>query len=275
MAIFRNTLRHSKRERTRRLDRAFEIVLRVLLVAYFLFVLTAWFSLRPSFQITSVVVEGTQAVDAALVQDIAESQLGRHFLWKIDRNNSFLYPKRAMYSAIKALDPRVKDIDIHVLGKKQLVVRVSEYSPVYLWCPPDSGAATSTLTVGCAFADNEGYLFASAPQYSGSPFLVFVTTATSGNNPSVLPNEEFNKVNIFLQKLSDLNLFGRLVRQSGPHDFTIETDKPWEIRWSSERDPEEDARNLMLVLQNLSSDHMNIDRLRAIDLRFGNKVFYR
>jgi len=32
---------------------------------------------------------------------------------------------------------------------------------------------------------------------------------------------------------------------------------------------------LVIVLQNLSVDPVNLATLKAIDLRFGNKVFYR
>ncbi|MEK7117982.1 MAG: hypothetical protein AAB869_00035 [Patescibacteria group bacterium] len=287
MSIFRNTIRRSsRRERLRRIDRVFEIILKFFLVCYFLFVFSAWLSYRPSFRISEIWIEDTQAVDTLPVRSVVESELASRLLWKIDRNNIVFYPRRKMYSAIMALDTRIKGVTMNVESMKRFTVHISEYSPAFLWCPTPAGfegASTfdakgvATSTTGCSFADETGRIFAPAPEYSGNPFIIFMTTVSeeSRNKSAVLPREEFDKMNLFLRKLAMLGFSPRIVRQSGPHDFTLFTNMPWVIRWSSARDPEEDARNLALVLQNLSGDNFNTDALKAIDLRFGNKVFYR
>lgn len=287
MPIFRNTIRRSsRRERLRRIDRVFEIILNLFLVCYFLFVFSAWLSYRPAFRISEIRIEGAQAVDALPVQNVVESELARRLLWKIDRNNIVLYPRWRMSSAIMALDSRIKGVTMTVESMKRLTVHVSEYSPAFLWCASPSNLegtsalpakSVATSTTGCSFADDTGHIFASAPEYSGNPFLVFVTTAfeENENKRAVLPREEFDKMNLFIRKLALLGFSPRIIRQAGPHDFTLVTNMPWVIRWSSARNPEEDARNLALVLQNLSGDNFNTDALTAIDLRFGNKVFYR
>lgn len=263
----------------RRVDHAFAITGQALLVCYFLFICSAWFSHREKFQIKEVRIEGVHAVDPAGIESIITSQLAHRLLWRIDRNNAVLYPKRGMRSAIMQSDAHVKEVGFVVEGGR-LTVRLNEYSPEFLWCPPGSLSATTTDAVGCSFADVTGHIFAPAPEYSGNPFLIFATTPESANakgenTRTVLSDEEFGKVNAFLSRLVALSLFPRIVLESGVHDFTIVTDKPWVIRWSSARDPEADTRNLALVLQNLNGDHMDLDSLTAIDLRFGNKVFYR
>ena len=280
MPVFRNTIRKSRRERMRRVDRTFERAGQAILIIYALFILSTWISHREEFRISEIRVLDARSVDSVAVQNIVESELARQLLWKINRNNSLLYPRRAMISEIKMLDTRVKTVNIAVDGRL-LTVRISEYSPAFLWCSPDSGSATTTLTSGCYFADSTGHIFAQAPDYSGTPFLIYVTTVIGNDSDplysdsSILSDEEFDKVSHFLQKLSPLGITPRVVRQSGAHDFTISTDRTWEIRWSSTREPEEDVRNLSLVLQNLSKDQKSLDALKAIDLRFGNKVFYR
>ncbi|OGZ08653.1 MAG: hypothetical protein A2942_02575 [Candidatus Lloydbacteria bacterium RIFCSPLOWO2_01_FULL_50_20] len=274
MPIFRNTIRRSRREHLRRIDHAFEMVFRVLFVCYFLFIFSAWFSYRETFHIAEVEIRGVQAVDAGSVEGKIESQLARHLLWKIDRGNSILYPRSAMRSAILDVDSRVKDVTIAVEGKKLTAV-ISEYSPAFLWCPPENVSTTTITMRGCSFADLEGHIFSPAPEYSGDPFIVFATAIEAGKTNDVLPREEFDRVSTFLRSLSGLGLVPRVVRQSGEHDFLITTAEPWAIRWSSERDPAEDARNLALVLKNLNEDHSTASVLKAVDLRFGNKVFYR
>lgn len=275
MPLFRHTIRRSsRREQVRRIDRFFERAGQVLLIAYALFVFVAWLSYRPAVRITEIQIEGTQAVDAKSVQDVVESQLARRLLWKIDRNNAPLYPRSAIRSRVMALDTHVKDVDTSIEGGR-IVVHVTEYVPALLWCPPDLATATTTLTVGCFFADNAGHIFAPAPWYSGSPFLIFATMVPDESGRTILPREEFDKVNTFLRKLTDLGIAPRIVLENGANDFTIMTGEPWTVRWSPARDPEEDARNLSIVLQNLSGDHVSTSTLKSVDLRFGNKVFYR
>jgi hypothetical protein len=295
MPIFRHSIRRSsRRERARRIDRAFEIFLKGFLLCYFLFVLSAWLSYRPTWRIVEIRVLGTQAVDPALVEGIARTALAHHLLWKIDRNNAVLYPWREIQRATKMLDTHVKGVKTRVDGK-QLTISVSEYVSAFLWCPPDSfgetgaplsdtqsptttpltAATTEAQIVGCSFADETGHIFAAAPGYSGNPFLVFVTTLHKESNGAVLSAEEFKKMNMFLDKLKGLGLTPHMVRESGMHDFTITTGEPWVVRWSSERDPETDARTLALVLQNMNGDHAGTSTLKSVDLRFGNKVFYR
>lgn len=284
MAILRSVSRQSRRERMRRIDRGFQLTLQLFLVCYFLFVLLAWVSYRPELRISEVRIEGAQAVDSTAVGTMAQSMLAERFLWKIDRNNRLFYPKRAMIQAIKALDTHVKEVTLTVVGKKQLLIHLSEYSPEFLWCSPGSIATSTTvtaLTTGCYFADSTGHLYAEAPDYSGNLFLTFETTIPEYgkdsflSRSSILPKGEFDTVSMFLHKLDDLELSPQRVEQSGPHDFTFITDKSWTIRWLSTRNPDEDVANLSLVLQNLNSDHTNINNLKSIDLRFGNKVFYR
>lgn len=284
MPIFRSTLRSSGRERMRRIDHAFEFVVQLLLIVYFLFVLASWISERESLRITEVSVSGTLAIDAEQVKGATLSLLAQPLLWKIDRNNFLLYPKRAIVKAVSKLDARVKVVDIKLEKRKRLMVTVSEYVPALLWCPPDDSehiSATTTAVRGCYFADSEGHIFARAPEYSGNPFLVFATTFPEINEDSfldnfaILPKDELARLNAFLSELSKQGLSPRIVSEAGANDFIITTDKPWTVRWSLAGDPEKDGANLALVLEELESGTGAMEKLESIDLRFGNKVFYR
>src|SRR3989344_2029785 len=126
MPIFRNTIGKSTRERLRHTDRVFERIAQTILITYALFVFSAWLSYHKEFQISEIKIEGARAVDPGAVRGVVESELDRHLLWKINRNNSLLYPKRAMERGIRAFDTRVKTVDIVVEKEKLLTVRLSE-----------------------------------------------------------------------------------------------------------------------------------------------------
>lgn len=281
MPILRKTIRHSARERTRRIDRAFERIAQALIVANLLFIGATWFSERETIRITDVVINGTLATDPALLDQTATELLHRPMLWRIARDNIILYPKRAIGAALKRSDARVKEVDVALLDRRRLVATVSEYAPSLLWCPPERVSATTTAVKGCYFADETGHIFSRAPEYSGIPFFVYATTypeideRTFLSGRSILPKDEFAIVNAFLDRLLDLELRPRIIHEVGPHDYLIVTQMPWTIRWTSAGDPAVAVEHLALVLEHLSNDEGEKSEIEMIDLRFGNKVFYR
>ena len=272
--------RKSRRVVARRIDRTFQAIAQALIVSYALFMLAMWLSYQPGLEITQVKVTGTQAVDRAGIESTAEKFLSQKMLWKINRNNVVLYPKNSIQESIRVFDSHVKTVDMSVRGH-ELDIVISEYSPAYLWCPPGGVDTKTFVTLGCSFADENGHIFSSAPDYSGNPFLVFTTATsveqmTNGTTYSTIyTKEEFEKVKLFLTELTTLQLTPHVVRHTGENDFTVSTDKPWTIRWSSASDPAESVANLTLVLQNINKEAGGEAKLETIDLRFGNKVFYK
>lgn len=278
MPILRKTLhRPSKRERMRRTDRAFEIVAKVFLVVYALYVIAIWISERPSLHLAGVEVGGVHAVEREPLETIANDALDGRLLWKIKRNNALLYPKRAVATAIARFDARIKNVAVDIGEDRSVHIDIAEYSPAYLWCPPGGVDATSTLLIDCYFADERGYRFAQAPVYSGSPFLTFETPLRSAYpiGSAFLTPEEFARLETFLLHLSAIGLHPVSVREAGMHDFLITTEAPWAIRWRTTEDPEAAVANLKLVVEHIAKEPEEALNIRTIDLRFGNKVFYR
>lgn len=282
MPIFRRTIRNAARERARRIDRVFERLLQVIIVANVFFIIATWSSEREALRLTAVEVRGALAVDASAALARTRSLLDEPLLVRIARDNIVLYPKRAIESAIKRLDSRVKEVDVALLPHRRLVATVVEYVPAYLWCSPeDDMYATSSTAADCYFADETGHIFSRAPDYSGLPFLVFSTTHPAVDpdqlftHQAILPSDEFATVKIFLDELRRAGLDPRLLRQMGEHDFLVATQMPWTVRFTSAADPRTTVEHLTLALEHLSDEEKAGGDVGVIDLRFGNKVFYR
>ena len=277
--IGRKTLK-SLRARTERIDRIFQYIGYTLLLAYFLFTIAAWLSYQTALRITTVSVVGARAVDGDRILAIAHDALSKKFLQKIDRNNIFLYPKRYILNEIRREDERVRSVDAVVSGRKLLTISVLEYVPAILACP--DMATSSTSTASCYLGDDRGYLFAQAPEYSGYLFPVYITHHSSSTPQTedvigtfVLPPNEFTALGRFLFILQKDGLIVHKVEYKGAGDYEITTEKTWSILWSSTKDPEESANNLRLALRSFDEDHTDMGTIATIDLRFGNKIFYK
>lgn len=288
-----------------RIDARFQAVAQIILVLYMLFVLASWLSYRPVFALTIVNVTGTHAISNSEVQKIAESALHTRVLGRIDRNNTLLYPTNAVLMKIKDKYPRIKDAQLKFDDRHKISITVEEYLPAMLYCmgfenfnnsvalkAKNENDASSTESVTskdpqlqnlstCYFADDRGYIFASAPNYAGFPFIAFVASSTAhaeGASPVgtyALDAETFHNIERFTADLNAIGFTTHAVELLAEHDIRIKTDKSWDILWTTTKDPVESIKNLGLVLESIKKDKNAEGQMTVIDLRFGNKIFYR
>lgn len=292
--IGRKTLK-SGRARARQIDVFFERTAQVMLLTYALFVFVSWLSYRPAFRITHVAIDGLRAVSRDSIAEIAGDALASQFLSRVDRNNMLLYPRKKMLHEIRTLDPRIATVALSFDSRHTMRIVVHEYVVGALYCQSSDAdtfmigtpreAATSTLTTTartdggtrCYYADEQGYIFAEAAEWSGHPYVTFVSSSTTPPlRTHILPDDEYAAVGRFLSSLSEIDLRPQTVTILGNSDFRIETALPWDIFWSSKKDPQKSTDNLSLVLHSLSTMNERDKKiLESIDLRFGDKIFYK
>jgi hypothetical protein len=290
----RRTLK-SGRARARQIDIVFEHIAQVMLLSYALFVFVSWLTLRPAFQVTEVVIDGIHAVKEEGVAAVANDALSSKFLWRVFRNNIVFFPRERMLHDIVTLDPRIASVSLSFDSRHTLRIAINEYTVSALFCQSDdpnvfaivpdktTGTTTALSDTGagelphCYYADEQGYVFADAAEWSGHPYMTFLSSSTAPLlRTYILPKEEYANVNKFLASLSAINLRPNTVTILGNSDFRITTALPWNILWSSKEDPQKSADNLALVLTSLKSkNEKNSKELESIDLRFGNKIFYK
>jgi hypothetical protein len=284
--IGRKTLK-SERARTRHIDLFFERVAQVLLLSYMLFVVIAWISYRPALQVQSVAIEGVHGIDRSAVDTIVTEPLSWRFFSRVNRNNMFFYPRAQVLHRLEALDPRVANVKLRFDGARRLHVTLEEFSPSLLYCiqggtPFDSAIASSSPDAlgDCYFADARGYVFAAAPTWSGYPFFTIVASSTEQASSSplgtfVLDQDEYVRLKSFFALLSEINIHPRIITMLGGNDFRVSTGHAWDILWTSVKDPQVSVDNLALMLRSLEQDPSKEADLRVVDLRFGNKIFYK
>ena len=297
----RKTLK-SERARMERIDARFQAMAQILLVLYAIFVLVSWLSYRPVFALTSVSVSGTHAIANSEVQKIAESALQTRLLYRIDRNNMLLYPTSKVLAQIKATYGRVKDVHLVFDNRHKISIVVEEYQPAMLYClgfehfkesthvesgtdatttEPIKPAVTDSQNLStCYFADERGYIFSSAPNYAGYPFMAVVASSTlhTGTASPVgtyaLDPETFHNIEGFITQLNTIGFTAHVVELLAEHDIRIKTDRSWDILWTTTKDKAESIKNLGLVLDSIKNDKKTEGKMSVIDLRFGNKIFF-
>ncbi|OGZ05215.1 MAG: hypothetical protein A2845_02750 [Candidatus Lloydbacteria bacterium RIFCSPHIGHO2_01_FULL_49_22] len=264
----------------RRIDLAFERLCQFLLIGYFLFFAVSWGAEREAIRISTIEVSGAVASSADEIRNIAQKLLSEKILWRIDRNNALFYPSSELSLALLAFDAHIKAVDMNVEAKKILKINIIEYLPKHLWCM--SGAEASTTDRGiCYLADSEGYVFALAPEYSGYPFDIYRTNIAGESEQDtpiglfMLPKEELERVYAVIAELEKEGIFVHEIDQLDEHDYSFTSDKPWIFSWTSSKDPSASVANLKLAEEEIARTKKGTTTVKSIDLRFGNKIFYK
>lgn len=264
----------SGRGRVRKIDHFFERTAECFLLAYAFFMVASFVSERDVFRIHDVRIEGATAISDERMKEIITRNLKKNILRHVHTDNPLLYEGATIEKEIRALDPRVKSV-LARTSDGALTVSVAEYSPKYIWCPHFGIGSTSP---SCYFTDENGYIYATAPEYEGSAFMVWNTRlALAGETPLeqyVLLKSEFGVLTRLTSLLHDIGYTVSVVTKDNETDFTLRGNAPWELRYAIGKDPGIAVETLKTVLGQLSRGS-GTTTPSMIDLRFGEKVFYR
>ncbi|MEK7569758.1 MAG: hypothetical protein AAB500_02630 [Patescibacteria group bacterium] len=246
---------------------------------FYLFLLTGVFvglvyaSSFSRFNIKGVEVIGAKVVDEAEIRKVAEEELSGKYLWLFPRSNFLIYPKSKMGDRLLDNFKTLKSATIKLTGEESLSIEITEREPRFIWCgrsPEESGE--------CYFMDEGGFIFAPAPYFSGNVYFKFF-----GDVGSVAPegvsfaSSNFGKLSVYKDVAINLGLdVSHFVvsQEGGAALYFQKKSGVARIIFPLDKDAEKTADNLALVLG--SEDLKDkLEALEYIDLRFGNKVYYK
>ena len=241
----------------------------------------SYVSYLPRYSVLSVTVQGLPAQAGAqnvapnLVTDYAESIIyngSRHFL---SRANIFLYPKSLIEKDIPLEFPRIAQATVSSPSflSNSIVVSVAERQVFALWCLP---AQAGDGNGDCYEMDQSGFIFAQAPANATSSgeyiFSGGVSTSTPPIGQTFAPGHTQGLV-AFLQLLGQSGFTPLGADIESDQDFTVPLQQGFYVYASFGEDPGTLVNDLQLVLsQALSGQQQNLE---YIDLRFGDKVYYK
>ncbi|MEX0918641.1 MAG: hypothetical protein WDZ85_01610 [Candidatus Paceibacterota bacterium] len=259
----------------------------------FVFVGLVLLSQLDRLAVTDLAVRGEEAVSAdKLKQTIRPLLAGNHF-YLFSRRNVLLLPRAEIRQTAYRQFPRIGDLAIEV-EDQTLILTVSERRPAALWCQAEE----------CWYMDDSGFVFASAPDFSDNVFLKIHgspvdadSTETRLVGTSPLATRPLELADLILLPTARTVLINTLqaagleqveitkVTVTADHDYEFiirqsvaEGPLTWRLLFDSRDDFDHSLANLTAALVSESFKREYEDkagRLDYLDLRFGNKVFYR
>ena len=250
----------SRRRRARLLFTFFGLLVVTLAVGGF-----AYATYIPRLQITAIDVSGADSLSSNLIRNYAETILNDGKLHVLSRTNLFLYPRTAIAHALAANFPRIARADVNRESLLAQAVRITihERQPSATWCSD---------TRKCYQVDTGGFIFAEAATTSGYEFRGGLATTTSPIGSTYLPGH-FTQVDVLLKLFAE-TYAPVSIDVVSDHDYTVRLQSGLTLYIPFDARPEEIVRNLDTVL---ASDTLKgkSAKLDHIDLRFGNRVYYK
>jgi hypothetical protein len=254
-----------------------------------IFVGLVFLSRWPKINIKNVEISGNEVMETNLIADVVNEKLSGYYFWLFPRTLSFFYPKNQIADELTFRFRRIRDISLNLKDLNTLDIVISERKAAYTYCGADLPTLpldTSTLdSEKCYFLDDNGYIFDEAPYFSGEVYTKFYGD-TKLDNPSgtyFFPSI-FDKLITLKEELEKINLKPAIFYIKDNGDISVFLSSPSlttrgpEIIFNTDSDFEQVMENLQSVLDTepLKSDFVNkYSSLQYIDLRFGNKVYYK
>jgi hypothetical protein len=240
-----------------------------------IFILSVYLSHLKSLNISDVEIVGNKVVDTDAIKTRVQKEIAGKYLWLFPKTNILIYPEASIEKQLKSKFQRIKDISLSLKDNKILEVSLTEREAKYTWC------GTTTNQDQCYFLDEDGYIFDKAPYFSGEVYFKFYG---SGNVGSYFFKQNFQPLVSFKDILIGIGLkpVALYITPDGDVEVFLSGENrtgvgPY-ITFKIDADFQNIAENLeaALTTEPLQSEFKNkYSSLQYIDLRFGNKVYYK
>jgi hypothetical protein len=246
-----------------RIKRVLWILLALMVIAAPIYLLR-----MKRFLISDIRVEGNQVTKHEEIESLLNELMADNYLWIFPKSNILLSPKKQMTQNLLDRIPRLMSVSIGREGSHSLVVSVAERQPDALYC----------VSTDCFFMDESGYIFSEAPDFSGGVYTTYVMEPALDLplRKRIMSEERFRDLKPFIAALADLDIRPErfVIRDD---EYHLELPSGGEVIMKAGADLDLSLSNLesFLTSSNISKEQNFLDRVLYIDMRFGNKIFYK
>ena len=262
-----------------------KIIFRTFVVFLFLIGLS-FLSKWQKINIDSINIIGNKVIEVKEIENVIKENINGNYFWFFPKANFLLYPKKTIEEELFQRFKRIDAMSLNVINFKTLEVSLSERIALYTWCGVTPYRPNEEKE-RCYFLDENGFIFDEAPYFSGEVYLKFYGgVGVNEGSPSGLyfiePN--FKRLIALREMVEDGGIKPAVFYIEDSGDVRIFLSSLYksrmgpEIILKMESDFNKIVENLQSVLatEPLRKDFKDkIASLLYIDLRFGNKVYYK
>lgn len=260
----RDILSSSRKMQRRR--RIWRVLLILLLLASAIASFVAVFYIS-KFRIKNINVDGINILSEAEIQNITNNILSQKIAKIFPGDNIFLVNKNDIKEDALSKFLRIKNINVSRKFPDTLSIVIEERKTWAVFCALNSS--------GCFLVASDGLLFDNALDFQGGLLLKIQNERIQklGLGDFIMGNKELVRLTTFknsLEEYMDDRIVKIILKDGGIYELYFDG---WYTIIDKDNDPEIAMANFILALNSEIKD--DYEDLEYIDLRFGNKVFYR
>ncbi len=240
--------------------------------------------------IIDIQISGNKITETDKIKEIVQKSIEGDYLWLFPKTNFVLYPKSKIKNELVNKFKIFKAISVSVKNTDTLEINVTEREKKYVWCGDDVTLyenSDKSKEDKCYFVDENGYIFDNAPYFSGNVYFKFFGGILENLENPIGYNfskENFGNISSLIELLKQTKAKTTAFSYRDDGDINIYlssnvslADSP-KIIIKKDFIPEKIIENLDTILSTepLQAEFVKkYSSLLYIDLRFGNKVYYK
>lgn len=230
------------------------------------------------FRIVHVNLFGGVLVTEDEVQQKSLEYLSGSYFWLFPKKNAFIYPKDGLEQYLRENFKRIDNIDISLKNFQRLSVVITERKHFAVWCVGVPSADPESEQ--CYFMDKNSTLFAPAPNFSGDAYFKYYGVITDGNpigKEYISSSTIFYQISDFKDSVKSLSLRPLYILAKGNQEYVMKLSSGAEILFDTKQSLKKVFENLQVLVTTDAFSKLDKNNLPVeyIDLRFGNKLFYK
>jgi cell division septal protein FtsQ len=272
----------------------------IISVAVFIFSLVVYLLNASFLSIQQIIVDDVEYSNRNDIELAIKEKIEGRYLGMFSRSNALIFSRTKIARDIKSKFPSIKEVDVDLKGFTTINVQLEEYASTALWCDvPVTPASTLTHDVNedgedvekisvipqvvssfsssnCFFVNDEGVIFSPAKFDSNNDVLKTFGKITSDPvRQSYADKKTFQELIEFSKLLRRLNIVADEIWTTNGEVYAFVTKEKVKIYIDSQTDIGKLFDNLETVIKRDAINKAQFSNIDYIDLRFGNRVFYK
>lgn len=226
-------------------------------------------------QVKNISFSGLKTLSADELQARMFQELRGKYALLVPKRSMFLVQKNALADMLRQKFPRLRTVAVSREFPSALAVAVEERELWAILCN-DANTPENADNIACVYVDETGFAFEEAPYSVGSLILKVRTDFQEVRaGEQTLAPEVAQSMRLLETRIEGAGLRVRRYEflKQVPSEIRVEVDEGFALLFLRE----DDFSNVFRVLKTVLEQEIKEKRknLEYIDLRFGNKVFYR
>lgn len=281
-----------KKKKQKKIKQILIISISLVCLIFLIYITNASF-----LRVQRIVVNDVQYSNRNDIELAIKNQIDSRYFGLFAKSNIFILPRNKIYREIKNNYPSIKSIDLDITGLTEISVELGEYTANAIWCDvPVTPVILSTPTetegekvsssmpqvvsnfssANCFFLNDSGVVFAKTDYDNNSDVVKtfgFITSDPIRKNYA--DKDTFLNLVEFTKLLRRLNIVADQVWTTDGEIYAVVTTDKVKIYIDGESNILEIFDNLETVIKRDAINQAQFGNIDYIDLRFGNRVFYK